>query len=170
MCWTWYFACTSAAGAVASSDVGLTWHWHCRSMLQIQPCVALHPSQQWKSKAERMGIDLLVVQVVCTGKEERLLDCDFPQDFGADYGFGYNGDDYTANRPGPSHAEPGAAPISVEIAPEPSGGIPNPLCASGDGRRLGVICRRFEITGVSFMNVYGISFASVLCFNCPIAV
>jgi len=26
-----------------------------------------------------------VFQVVCTGKEERLLDCDFPQDFGVDY-------------------------------------------------------------------------------------
>ena len=84
----------------------------------------------------RCGIVLFVCQVVCTGKEERLLDCDFPQDFGEDYGSDYYGFSYNEN------------------APVPSGGIPNFSCARDDNRRLGVICRRFEITGASLSARY----------------
>ena len=74
-------------------------------------------------------------QVVCTGKEERLLDCDFPQDFGVDY-------DYSFYAGGP------------EGAPAPGGGLPNSNCAGNDNERLGVICRRFEITGAVVLTVH----------------
>ena len=84
-------------------------------------------------------------QVVCTGKEERLLDCDFPQDFGVDYGSdSYTPIDDYANWPGPSHAAPESAPM--ENAPAPSGGLPSFIC-DRDTERLSVICRQFEITG-----------------------
>ena len=79
------------------------------------------------------------VQVVCTGKEERLLDCDFPQDFGGDYNFYYSSYDYSF--------APGPAPEAVAVAPSPSNGLPGGGCDSGDRNRLSVVCRRFEITG-----------------------
>ena len=71
-----------------------------------------------------------VFQVVCTGKEERLLDCDFPEDFVDDYG----------------------SPESAleDDAPAPSSGLRSRLCDS-DKDRLSVICRRFEITGEPYM-------------------
>ena len=87
----------------------------------------------------------LVFQVVCTGKEERLLDCDFPQNFGVDDGSDYYTPIYDyANWPGSSHASPESAPM--ENAPAPSGGLPSFFCDT-DSERLSVICRRFEITG-----------------------
>jgi len=67
--------------------------------------------------------------VTCTGKEDRLLDCDFPENFGVDY-------------------EPASAPVAT--APPPSSGLANSGCSSGttpDNARLAVICRNFEITG-----------------------
>ena len=101
---------------------------------------------------------LFVFQVVCTGKEESILDCDFPQDFGADYGFDYYGGGYNENWPAPAHAAPEPAPM--ENAPAPSGGLPNSNCARDDSRRLSVICRRFEITG-AFLSVHCVAFAGV---------
>ena len=76
-----------------------------------------------------------VFQVVCTGKEERLLDCDFPQDFGVDYDFSYFRD-------------------GSEGGPAPGGGLPNSNCVRNDNRRLGVICRRFEITGAPLLTLH----------------
>ena len=61
-------------------------------------------------------------QVVCTGKEERLIDCTFPENFSA-----------------PSDAELPATP--------PIPGIPGAFCRSDDTHRFSVVCRRFEING-----------------------
>ena len=102
---------------------------------------------------------LFVIQVVCTGKEERLLDCDFPQDFGADYGFDYYGGGYNENWPAPAHAAPEPGPM--ENAPAPSGGLPNSNCGRNDNMRFGVICRRFEITG-ALLSAYCARFAVAL--------
>ena len=87
-------------------------------------------------------------QVVCTGKEERLLDCDFPEDFGVDYESDSYTPSFSANWPGPSHAAPESAPM--ENAPVPSGGLPSVTC-DRDRDRLSVICRRFEVTGALFL-------------------
>lgn len=59
---------------------------------------------------------------MCTGKEERLIDCSFPENFGS-----------------PSDTD---AP-----AQSPSRGLSNALCVDDDGRRFSVVCRRFEING-----------------------
>lgn len=82
-------------------------------------------------------------EVVCTGKEERLLDCDFPQNFGIDYEYERPEYEY-ANWPGSTHPAPEPAPL--ESAPAPAGGLPNGGCSRSDRNRLAVICRRFEIT------------------------
>eukprot|EP00892_Ulva_mutabilis_P004967 jgi/Ulvmu1/2842/UM144_0007.1 len=63
----------------------------------------------------------------CTGKEERLTDCFFPEAFGDN------------TRP-PPPSFPGAPP-----APPPAPGIPNADCSRRDGSTLAVACRRFEI-------------------------
>lgn len=70
--------------------------------------------------------------MICTGKEERLLDCTFPQDFGeasaSDYeSYTY---DYEGNR------VPDEAPLGT------SGG-----CRRVESDRLAVLCRKFEIPG-----------------------
>ena len=98
----------------------------------------------------RSGTTLIVFKVVCTGKEERLLDCDFPQDFGADYGIDYYtpNNDYNANFP----------------APAPIVGLPSFDC-DGDRMRFSVICRQFEITGARFQTVN-----ADLLYLCTIAV
>lgn len=57
--------------------------------------------------------------IQCTGKEERLGDCFFPQDFG-------------------SPQDP--------MAPQPAG-IPSADCSRSDGSILAVACRQFEIEG-----------------------
>lgn len=79
------------------------------------------------------------VQVRCTGKENRLLDCDFPEEFGVDYD-GDSAYDYNSeNSPAPSHAE----------LPS-SSGLTGTGCSIGsnrDNNRLAVICRQFEMTG-----------------------
>ena len=88
------------------------------------------------------------LQVVCTGKEEQLLDCSFPENFGIDYVYTPpTYDYYNENWPAPSHALPTPAP--VENAPAPSNGLPGVGCDRGDTERLSVICRRFEITGAA---------------------
>ena len=84
--------------------------------------------------------------MVCTGKEERLLDCDFPQNFGIDYEYERPEYEY-ANWPGSTHPAPEPAPL--ESAPAPAGGLPNGGCSRSDRNRLAVICRRFEITGTA---------------------
>ena len=91
-----------------------------------------------------------VLQVACTGKEERLMDCFFPEDFGFDYMYNPptdRADYYNENWPAPSHALPALAP--AENAPPPSNGVQRIGCDSGDAGRLSVICRRFEITGAA---------------------
>lgn len=72
------------------------------------------------------------MQVVCTGKEDRLIDCKFPQNFGSPV------DDY------------GLPVVSDTPAPTPSPGLTRGSCNSGDRQRFSVICRRFEITGAVF--------------------
>ena len=91
-------------------------------------------------------------KVVCTGKEESLLDCDFPEDFGADSGSAYYtpSNDYFASLPDSSHAAPESAPMGN--APSSSRGL-SPSDCDLDIERLSVICRRFEITGAHFMPV-----------------
>ena len=80
------------------------------------------------------------MQVVCTGKEERLIDCHFPEEFGnavpADY-------DYSAATPTP-------LPASTAPAPDPGIDVPGNLndCTLIDNDVFGVVCRRFELTGV----------------------
>eukprot|EP00892_Ulva_mutabilis_P007289 jgi/Ulvmu1/4932/UM204_0003.1 len=93
-------------------------------------------------------------EVVCTGKEERLLECDFPQNFGVDYSSPYGNyydyyGGYNENWPAPAHAAPEPAP--TETAPAPSGGLPNAGCDRSDRNRLAVVCRRFEISESEFI-------------------
>ena len=87
------------------------------------------------------------MQVVCTGKEERLLDCFFPENFGIDYvntpPTDYN--DYASIVQAPSSAV--RAQGQTGTAPPPSNGLEREECSSGDMRRLSVICRRFDIRG-----------------------
>lgn len=86
------------------------------------------------------------MQVVCTGKEGRLLDCIFPENFddgeSEDYYYYY----YNENWPAPTHAAP--APAPRETAPPPSNGINSGRCDDDERARLAVICRSFEITGM----------------------
>lgn len=72
------------------------------------------------------GVIVWATELQCTGTEDRLDQCFFPELFGelaaargGDYGF-------------PSDDETG---------------IRRPPCATRDGRVLGVVCRRFEIKG-----------------------
>ena len=86
--------------------------------------------------------------MVCTGKEERLLECYFPENFGIFDEYTHpTYDYYNDNGPAPSHALPTPAP--VENAPTPSNGLARVGCDRGDTERLSVICRRFEITGAA---------------------
>lgn len=62
---------------------------------------------------------VLIVQVFCTGKEDRLTECNISLDPG------------TSTQLGSDYAEQ-----------------PRASCSAGD-RRFAVVCRRFEITGVS---------------------
>lgn len=78
------------------------------------------------------------VQVVCTGKEVRVLDCELPQNFGDDrlprrdifYG------DYT-------QFEDQYGDDGIRIA----------TCRSSDAAWLTVACRTFELTGALPMNI-----------------
>lgn len=67
----------------------------------------------------------MAVQVACTGKEERLLDCVFPENFG--------------DNVRPDERGPGAPSLGLASAP----------CDLNDNNRLAVICRRFEIPGAA---------------------
>eukprot|EP00892_Ulva_mutabilis_P005580 jgi/Ulvmu1/3394/UM016_0010.1 len=58
--------------------------------------------------------------VLCTGKEERLDECFFPEDFG--------------NR------------RASDYGPQVEAGIQRAACRRKDGNQLGVVCRKFEIT------------------------
>eukprot|EP00892_Ulva_mutabilis_P004965 jgi/Ulvmu1/2840/UM144_0005.1 len=71
-------------------------------------------------------------ELQCTGKEERLEACFFPEAFG----------DNTRTRPVPPRF-PGAPPPPA--APPPTPGISNADCSRRDGSTLAVACRRFEI-------------------------
>ena len=67
--------------------------------------------------------------MVCSGKEERLADCFFPENFGvsdADYD-----------------------PAADESTPASGLGISNRDCNTNGSAHWGVICRRFEITGAT---------------------
>lgn len=76
------------------------------------------------------------VQVVCTGTEDRLLDCDFPEDFETDYS--YRG-------PPPDYGAP--ASQAAPPPPTPDAGIRRASCSRNDNNRFSVICRQFEISG-----------------------
>lgn len=78
---------------------------------------------------------------MCTGKEDRLLDCIFPQNFGDDY---TPVDDY-AHVYGPS---PASVSDSVSTgAPPPGDGLRSGRCDGSFLNRLAVVCRSFEIAG-----------------------
>ena len=90
------------------------------------------------------------MQVACTGTEERLSECLFPQNFGIDYVYTPSPNDYfyyNENWPAPSHGQPNQA--SVANAPPPSNGLLRAGCDGGDARRLSVMRRSFEITGAA---------------------
>ena len=107
---------------------------HCLSMRQIvSGLISMPAADMYNIKGSSMAC---AFQVVCTGKEERLLDCDFPQDFGEDYSNNVYGG------------------VDNASAPTPRGGLPSSGCARSDNRRLSVICRRFEITGTALLTVY----------------
>lgn len=77
------------------------------------------------------------LQVLCIGKEERLLDCNFPQMFGdqidRDY---YVEEDYYGN------------PVTLPRPNDfPEAGLES--CNRDFTRQLSVVCRKFEITGVT---------------------
>ena len=74
------------------------------------------------------------LQVVCLGKEERLLDCDFPGNFGAPPEMYATDDDYL------TQAAASAAPAG---APGPGPGLGPSLRVTD----FSVVCRRFEIPG-----------------------
>lgn len=84
------------------------------------------------------------MQVVCTGKEDRLLDCRFPEDFGGNDG-SYD------NSKGSAPADTGMAEGRDATVPPHSRGLDDAGCTlnpRGDNRQLAVICWRFEIKGV----------------------
>lgn len=96
------------------------------------------------------------MQVLCNGKEDRLLDCSFPESFkdyrgpsdyiNPDY---YSSGDFEENWAAPAHVPPapaGSAP--TENAPPPSSGLIRFGCGADEQQRLAVICRRFDITGM----------------------
>ena len=66
-------------------------------------------------------------EVRCTGKEERLADCNFPEEFG-------NASVRTADQTPPPSARPG---------------VSDGICGQVDEEVLGVVCRRFELEGGS---------------------
>lgn len=68
--------------------------------------------------------------MVCTGKEARLIDCYFPENFGAGDGGNESIDS------------------AADLAPPLSIGLSSRSCNAIIDQRLSVICRRFEITGV----------------------
>lgn len=90
------------------------------------------------------------MQVACTGTEERLSECLFPQSFGIDYVYTPPANEYfyyNENWPAPSHGQPNQAPVGN--AQPPSNGLLCAGCNGGDARRLSVICCSFEITGAA---------------------
>ena len=103
-------------------------------------CSRLHHTHKFTARtclapASCSAIDVSLFQVVCTGKEDRLLDCDFPQDFGPEYFVSYNeNNEYNEN------------------VPATGGGLADAACLSSDSRRFNVICRRFEIPGAVLLN------------------
>ena len=76
------------------------------------------------------------LQVVCLGKEERLLECAFPENFGSAVESDLTDDDYLS--------QAAASPAST-AAPGPGPGLPG-ACSFGISD-FSVVCRRFEITG-----------------------
>lgn len=77
----------------------------------------------------------MAVQVVCTGKEDRLLDCEFPENFN-------NGDVSPYDYGGRT----GSAADIPSSAPGPATGIASG-CGESDAGYLAVVCRSFEVTG-----------------------
>ena len=104
---------------------------------------------------------------MCTGKEERLLDCDFPEDFGEDDSSSYDSSSYSEYELGPANAP---QPTPMENAPASSGGQFSFSCARSDNGRLGVICRRFEMTGTALASANFIRCAPTLrrLRTCPL--
>ena len=78
--------------------------------------------------------------MVCTGKEDRLIDCNFPEQFGN--ATAADASDY-------DDAVQPASPQSPASAPAPDPGVVTQGrdCTLLDNSAFGVICRRFELTG-----------------------
>lgn len=79
---------------------------------------------------------LSFIQVICTGNEERLLDCYFPEAFGA-----------AASDAGSNSTPENASDADMA----PVGGVPESRCGRGDNRILGVMCRKFPINGAELV-------------------
>lgn len=93
------------------------------------------------------------VQVVCTGKEERLVDCSLPESFGEE-----NGDDYSSN--GNSDTEE-----TSPAAPGLSAGIASSDCSDDESGRLRVVCRQFEIIGTAQKRKLRLGLLSTICIT-----
>lgn len=81
-------------------------------------------------------------QVVCTGREERLLDCHFPEAFGSDGNSSVGG---TGGGGGYGEQRATSSPLPADP------GIATALCARADNRGtpfMKVACRQFELLGV----------------------
>lgn len=83
-----------------------------------------------------LTIRLSFIQVICTGNEERLLDCYFPEAFGA------AASDAGSNSTPENASDADMAPVR---------GVPESRCGRGDNRILGVMCRKFPINGAELV-------------------
>lgn len=85
------------------------------------------------------------VQVLCTGKKNRLLDCVFPESFATEDRDAYFGD-YNGNWLAAAHAS--SVPVPIDTAPPPSIGLTSSNCDNNERALLAVLCRSFEIIGM----------------------
>lgn len=90
---------------------------------------------------------IAAVQVRCTGTEDRLIDCTFPEYY-SDY---VPHDDYIDISSDAN--EPGSAPMlssdtpAADTALPPSNGLSGGTCSTSELDRVAVVCRSFEIPG-----------------------
>ena len=84
------------------------------------------------------------IQVVCTGTEDRILDCEFPQNFAIDR---RPCDQYIYDD---SYADDGVRVVT---------------CRENDAAWMSVICRRFELSGMPLipLHVYDLNISTFTC-------